>query len=176
MFERAWLDRFLALLPPGAPVLDLGCGMAEPIAAYVIERGHPVTGVDGAPAMIALCRARFPAQRWIVADVRGFHLGETFAGLLAWDSLFHLPPDQQRAMFPVFGRHVGPGGALMFTSGPHHGIAMGEFEGEPLYHASLDAAEYQTLLHSHGFDVLAHRVEDPGCGDHTVWLARRRDQ
>ena len=33
--ERGWLDRFLALVPPGGCVLDVGCGMGEPIARYV---------------------------------------------------------------------------------------------------------------------------------------------
>ena len=26
LFERGWLDRFTALLPPGGSVLDIGCG------------------------------------------------------------------------------------------------------------------------------------------------------
>ena len=61
--ERGWLDRFLALLPDGASVLDLGCGMGEPIARYLIARGCRVTGVDTSQPMLALCRTRFPAQR-----------------------------------------------------------------------------------------------------------------
>jgi hypothetical protein len=49
---------------------------------------------------------------------------------------------------------------------------MGAIEGEPLYHASLDGAEYRALLRENGFTVVAHAVEDPSCGGHTVWLAR----
>jgi hypothetical protein len=45
-------------------------------------------------------------------------------------------------------------------------------EGEPLYHASLDEAEYRSLLNSHGFAVVSHVVEDPKCGGHTIWLAK----
>ncbi|WP_349510073.1 MULTISPECIES: hypothetical protein [unclassified Bradyrhizobium] len=45
LFERAWLDRFRALLPPAGSVLDLGCGSAEPLAEYLIGLDHPVTGV-----------------------------------------------------------------------------------------------------------------------------------
>ena len=30
------------------------------------------------------------------------------------------------------------------------------------------------LLGRNGFDVVAHGAEDPGCGGHAVWLARRR--
>ena len=33
LHERAWLERFAALLPAGGGVLDIGCGMGEPIAA-----------------------------------------------------------------------------------------------------------------------------------------------
>jgi hypothetical protein len=62
----------------------------------------------------------------------------------------------------------------MFTSGPSHGEAIGTLEGEPLYHASLDPAEYRELLDTHGFDVVRHVAEDPECGGHTVWLARLR--
>ena len=171
--ERAWLDRFFAVARPGGSVLDLGCGGGEPIARHVIECGYRVTGVDSAPSLSALCKGRFPAQEWIVAEMRTLALGRAFSGILAWDSFFHLGPDDQRRMFPVFRRHAAPGAALMFTAGPREGEAIGTYRGEPLYHASLDAAEYRALLEKSGFEVVSHVVEDPGCGGHTVWLARR---
>ena len=77
-------------------------------------------------------------------------------------------------MFPIFRTHAAQRAALMFTSGPAHGVAIGTFEGEPLYHASLDPAEYRALLDKNGFAVVAHAVEDPTCGGHTIWLAQRR--
>jgi hypothetical protein len=46
------------------------------------------------------------------------------------------------------------------------------YRGEPLYHASLAPEEYRTLLKSTGFRVVAHIVEDPNCGRHTIWLAQ----
>ena len=59
LFEKPWLDRFRALLPPAAPILDVGCGSAEPMAGYLIGLGHPVVGVDSSPAMIDVCRRAF---------------------------------------------------------------------------------------------------------------------
>src|SRR3954467_11847349 len=108
LFERPWLDRFLALVPRGGAGLDLGCGWGEPIARTLIEAGFGVTGVDSSPAMIALCESRFPDARWLVADMRGLSLGQRFDGILAWDSFFHLRPGDQRAMFPVFRDHAAP--------------------------------------------------------------------
>jgi SAM-dependent methyltransferase len=172
LFEKPWLDRFRALLPPAAPILDIGCGSAEPMARYLIELGHPCVGVDSSPAMIDVCQARFPNQEWVVADMRELALRRTFGGILAWDSFFHLCHDDQRRMFPLFRAHAAPHAALMFTSGPAHGEAIGSFGGEPLYHASLDAAEYRALLAANGFHVVSHVVEDPDCGRHTIWLAQ----
>jgi SAM-dependent methyltransferase len=172
LLEKPWLDHFGALLPPAGPILDLGCGSAEPMAAYLIGLGHPVVGVDSSPAMIDVCRKHFPGQEWIVADMRQLALQRQFSGILAWDSFFHLCHDHQREMFPVFREHAAPNAVLMFTSGPGHGEAIGSFGGEPLYHASLDPAEYRSLLDRNGFHVVSHVVEDPDCGGHTVWLAQ----
>jgi 2-polyprenyl-3-methyl-5-hydroxy-6-metoxy-1,4-benzoquinol methylase len=172
LVERGWLNRFTALLPPGGTVLDLGCGMGEPIARHLVESGYRVTRVDASPAMIALCRARFPEQDWRVADMRGLAPGRRHDGILAWDSLFHLGHADQRRMFPVFRNHAAPGAALMFTSGPSHGVSPGCFEGETLFHASLGPAGYRALLAENGFQVMAHRAGDPDCGGRTVWLAR----
>ena len=173
LFEKGWLDRFRALVPSGGSVLDIGCGSAEPIAAYLIGRGHAVTGIDTSPTMISISRSRFPAHHWLVHDMRALALGTRFQGVLAWDSFFHLTYEHQRAMFPIFAAHAAPGAPLMFTSGPQHGEAIGSFQGEDLYHASLDPAEYRTLLGANGFSVLAYVAEDPTCGRHTVWLAQR---
>lgn len=169
--ERPWLDRFLSHVHPGGTVLDVGCGMGEPIDRHLIERGFQVVGVDASPSMIELCRARFPASEWVVADMRELELGRRFAGILAWDSFFHLGMDDQRSMVPRFASHVQEGAPLMFTSGPEEREAIGTYCEEPLYHASLDFAEYENILATNGFEVRAHVAEDPECGEHSIWLA-----
>jgi hypothetical protein len=169
--ERAWLDRFLAHVPAGGVVLDMGCGAAEPIARYIIEAGFLVVGIDSSPTMIDMCRERFPTAEWQVEDMRHLELGRRFNGLLAWDSFFHLPKTDQREMFTRFAAHALPAAPLLFTSGRSSGEAIGSYRGEPLYHASLAPSEYRRLLAFNGFSVRAHRAEDPECGDHTVWLA-----
>ena len=173
LFEKAWLDRFIAVAMPGASVLDLGCGSGRPLAAYLVGRGLRVHGVDSSPTMTSLFRENFPEQETTVGDMRQLSLGRRFAGVLAWDSFFHLSYDDQRRMFPIFRDHAAAGAPLLFTSGPRHGEAIGQFRGEALYHASLAAEEYRALLADNGFTVLDARMEDPDCGGHSVWLARR---
>lgn len=171
--EGPWVARLVSLLAPGAAVLDLGCGSGVPIARLLVERGFAVTGVDGAAAMLALFRDNVPAAEAIHADMRGLALGRTFGAIVAWDSFFHLAPDEQRSMFARLRDHAEPGAGLLFTSGDVEGSAIGALEGEPLYHGSLDAEEYRTRLAAAGFTVLAHVRTDPASGDRTVWLAQR---
>lgn len=173
LHEKAWLDRMLALVPAGGSILDLGCGMGEPIAHYLAGRGHAVTGVDSSPSLIAMARERLPDQEWIVGDMRMLDLGRRFDGLIAWHSFFHLSPDDQRAMFARFAAHAKPGAPLMFTSGTAQGEAIGAWQSEPLYHGSLDPAGYEASLAANGFAVAERVLRDPDCGTATIWLAIR---
>jgi hypothetical protein len=62
----------------------------------------------------------------------------------------------------------------MFTSGNEEGSAIGELDGDLLYHGSLDPGKYRALLDAAGFDVVAHVVADPNCPFRTIWLAQQR--
>lgn len=172
LVEKPWLDRFLGHVPQAGSLLDLGCGSGEPIARYLIEQGRRLTGVDASPGAIDLCRARFPDHDWLVADMRGLDLGRQFDGLIAWHSSFHLSRSDQRALFAVFARHLTPGGVLMFTSGDEDGERIGQWRGEPLYHASLSTAGYREQLTAAGFEVIDHTVGDYTRDEATVWLCR----
>ena len=173
LFEQPWLDRFLNLAPPGSSILDVGRGSPEPIAPYFIEQGNKVTGVDSSPSLIKICQHRFPRERWIVSDMRELCLNARFEALIAWDSLFHLCPEDQGGMFELLAKHSAPKAILMFTSGPGNGEPLASIGATPLPR-QLGRAEYRQLLNDHGFAVLEHIVHDPTCGHHTIWLAQLR--
>lgn len=178
LYEKVWLDRFSALLSQHSNILDLGCGSAKPIAAYMIEQGHRVTGVDSSKAMLEMARQNFPEHlfpecNWIQGDMRTVKLIEKFQGILVWDSFFHLSPEHQSAMFQQFDHFSMQDTVLMFTSGPAYGEQIGDLFGEPLYHASLSSEQYTQLLNRFGFKVIIMIAEDPNCTGHTVWLAQK---
>ncbi|WP_295239976.1 class I SAM-dependent methyltransferase [uncultured Brevundimonas sp.] len=165
--EAVWLDRFVVGLPAGASILDVGCGSGWPIGAALLERGFQLTGVDASPGLIAHAQTTLPEGVWSVADMRDAFPPGTFDGVLAWHSLFHLSPDDQKKVLPKMAASVAEGGRLMFTSGQAHGETIGQWRGEPLYHASLDPEAYRALLADAGL-----RVEYDGA-ETGVWLARR---
>ena len=172
--DKPFIERFLSFLPRGATVLDLGCGGGSPVALHMVAQGFRVTGVDSSPTLISLCRTRMPDQEWIVGDMRSLDLGRRFQGILAWDSFFHLRHQEQQTMFKIFAVHAAPATILMFNAGFDHGEAVGSYRGDPLYHASLDASEYQASLTDFGFELLEHSINDPAKGGRIFWLARSR--
>jgi SAM-dependent methyltransferase len=174
--DKPCIERFLGFLPRGAMILDLGCGGGSPVALHMVAHGFRVTGVDSSPTLISLCRTRMPDQEWVVGDMRSLALGRRFQGILAWDSFFHLRHQDQRAMFRIFALHAAPGAIVMFNAGFGHGEAVGCYQGDPLYHASLDASEYQALLADSGFELLEHSINDPAKGGRIFWVARGRKQ
>jgi len=174
LWERPALEACVAGRAPGLRVLDLGCGSGQPIAAWFVARGDHVTGVDGAAAMVEEARRRVPRMEVIHADMRGLSLGQSFDIILAFNSFFHLSPDDQRAMFPVFAAHAAADARLLFTSGPDAGDAFGTVGNSPVYHASLAPKDYRAAMDAAGFEVIWFRPEDAELRGHSVWLARFR--
>ena len=173
LIERAWLDRFCALLPPGVSVLDAGCGTGDPIASHLIAHGFRVTGVDFASAMLDIARARHPEARWVEADLRDFGLGATFDGIIAWHSFFHLTPEEQERALARLSAHLGANGVMMLTVGPEAGEVLGRVGDDVIYHASLTREDYEHLLGKDGVRVVEFVADDKDCGGGTVLFARR---
>ena len=170
-FEKKWIDRFIACLPPGGEVLDVGCGSGIPIAQYLLKQNFQVTGVDAAPAMVKISSSRFPQGKWLVMDIRSLHLPQKFDGIVGWDSFFHLDQAEQRLALDVFCRHLKQNGALLLTIGDKPGEVLGTVDGQQVYHASLDPTEYKEILTSAGFTDVTMVLCDKDCGDHSVLLA-----
>ena len=105
-------------------------------------------------------------------DMRTLSLSRRFEGILAWDSFFHLSPEDQRPMFSIFRTHAASKAALIFTSGPSHGEAIGTYQDEPSYQGSLDEAEYRLLLNE--MDLMSRLTSSrtPTGGRHTIGLAQ----
>lgn len=173
LFEARWLARFTSCLPAGGRVLDLGCGTGDPIARWFIAEGFQVTGVDFADAMLEIARDRWPDGDWRTADMRALDLGETFNGIVAWNSFFHLRPDEQRICIGQMARHLAPGGTLLVTVGHKEGEVTGTVGGETVYHASLSPAGYASCLEDNGLRLTGFLAEDPETQQHSVLMARK---
>ncbi|MBZ3904628.1 MULTISPECIES: class I SAM-dependent methyltransferase [Streptomyces] len=98
-----------AALPPGAAVLELGCGAGR-ITHALVGLGHPVVAVDQSADMLASVRDATPVH----ADIEGLDLGRRFpAVVLAGYLVNTIVPGQRDAFLATCRRHVADDGVVL---------------------------------------------------------------
>lgn len=162
--------RWARALPPGAAVLDLGCGSGVPIAAALLEDGFVVHGVDASPALVDAFRRRFPAAPVACESIETSPcFGRRFDGALAVGVLFLLPADAQRAVIQRVAHALRDGGRFLFTAPAQACEWTDVLTGQPS--RSLGAATYRALAAAAGL-AWEGEAEDEG-GNHYSFLRRR---
>jgi SAM-dependent methyltransferase len=109
----ARLTRFLALLPPGASILELGCGAGNH-SAEMLAAGFKVRATDGSAEMaeIASRRLGHPVET-LLFDELDEH--EAYDGVWASACLVHVPRDDLAAILRRIRRALKPDG-LFYAS------------------------------------------------------------
>lgn len=140
------IDAFLDRLNPGASVLELGAGAGQ-AAAYVAEKGYPVTAMDLSPANVELARLRGIDARVGDFTDSAFHIGE-FDGLLAMNSLLHVKKDLLPGVLKVVRRSLRSGGiaAIIVWGGVNYeGTLDDEWTDPPRFFAFYSDDDFATL-------------------------------
>jgi SAM-dependent methyltransferase len=176
--DRTGVPEVLALsnaIPPGALVLDVGCGNGIPLTRTLLSEGHRVVGLDTSREMLCRLQRNFPS----VPAVRGaaqfspFRLA-CFDAAIAWGVLFHLPPPQQVAAIASLSRVLKAGAPFLFTSGDEVDGSRDDFvgvmNGVTFHYYSFTADRYREILAEHGFTLLDTHVD---AGKNFYYLARR---
>ena len=106
--RQARLTRFLALLPSGAAILELGCG-AGGDTAEMLARGFDVRPTDGSPEMADVAAKRLGrlVETLLFHDIDAV---ETFGGVWANACLLHVPREELADVLALIWRALKPGG------------------------------------------------------------------
>jgi SAM-dependent methyltransferase len=102
------LTRFLALLPPAATILELGCG-AGADSAEMLARGYDVRPTDGSPEMASVASRRLgrPVETLLFHDL---HDVEEYDGVWANACLLHVPRPELAPVLALIRRALKPAG------------------------------------------------------------------
>ena len=98
-----------AAVPPGAEILDLGCGAGR-LAHPLIDLGHPVTAVDNSAGMLAHVRG----ATTVLADIETLDLDRRFPVVLLASHLVNTPDDRLRGrLLAACRRHLAADGRVL---------------------------------------------------------------
>jgi len=147
-------------LPPGAAVLDVGCGAGVPISQALIEEGCVVYGIDPSPTMVAAFRERLRGVVACEALEDSMFFNRSFDGVLAWGVMFLLDSGSQRLLIAKAARALLPGGRFLFTAPSQSCEWRDALTGRPSISLGYDA--YESLLRAEGFTLQATASDEGG--------------
>jgi SAM-dependent methyltransferase len=154
------VQKWARTLPPGAAVIDLGCGPGFPITEVLVVEGLNTFGVDAAPSFVHAFRRNLPDTPVVCEAVQdSSFFGRTFSGVLAWGLIFLLSPADQRLLIQRIADILVPGGRLLFTAPAEPVVWNDAMTG--LKSSSLGAEEYRRQLSAVGLSVTSE-YEDEG--------------
>lgn len=170
----SWLSELTPLLAPYSAVLDLGCGCGVPVAQE-LSKNFQVTGVDISSVQIGRAKQLVPKAQFLCADMSEVDFApHSFAAIVAFYSIIHVPVEEQIALFGKIRTWLQPGGYLMATVG--HTAWTGTEDnwlvpGATMFWSHADADTYQRWLQESGFAILWSRFIPEGDSGHTLLLA-----
>ncbi|MEU8969734.1 class I SAM-dependent methyltransferase [Streptomyces monashensis] len=142
-------DIIAAAVPPGAHILELGCGVGR-MTHPLLERGFTVTAVDESADMLARVRG----ARTVCGPIEELDLGgEKFDVVMLASFLVHTSDEQvRRGLLRTCARHVAEGGWVLIQR-----------EGED-YHTNVP----RERVDPSGFTIRIASVEPAGDGVNSV--------
>jgi 2-polyprenyl-3-methyl-5-hydroxy-6-metoxy-1,4-benzoquinol methylase len=165
-------------LPPGARVLDVGCGSGW-LCEYFARFGYEVTGIDISQDLIEMARERLAGvpfgadhetglnYEFLVHDIEAGALDKTFDAIICYDSLHHFEDehavlknlytmlDQWGQLFVLEGEHPPAGSA---TEAELRAV-MNQYE---TLESPFTRPYLLSLLQQHGFAVVGDFVSVNG--------------
>ena len=102
-----------AAVPAGASILELGCGtgrILRPLAAL----GHPVTGVDDSPEMLA----RSPDLATVCSPIQSLRLDRAFDAVVLASNMVNAERGTRREFLATVRHHLRADGIAVFQQSP----------------------------------------------------------
>lgn len=153
---RHWARSLL----PNATVLDVGCGIGDPISKALIDEGLTVYGIDASPSMVQIFKQNFPnCPVACEAAEDSLFFNRQFDAIIAWGLMFLLPEETQEVVIRKMANALYAGGKLLFTA-PSRSMKW-EDAVTATESRSLGAERYRELLAASGLSLI-EEFEDEG--------------
>ena len=161
---RIAFEDWVALLPPGGHVLDIGCGHGMPVVATLLARGFEVTGIDLSEGILARARAAYPAAHLRNLTAAELTEQDRYDGVCSFFSLLHTDPIELRVALDRIRRALKPGGYLLIGSLMSdlsvRFAPMYRFKGQWVWGNEFSLEEIQTALTEYNRFTIVHVTED----------------
>jgi SAM-dependent methyltransferase len=152
---EAWLN----LIPPGANVLDAGCGHGDPVIKRLLRKGFAVTGTDISPRMLDLARKNARRAKYLNLAIAEVTAEAEFSAVCSFSSMLYQDPIDFFTSIYRIHCALKPGGLLFLYAYDLHpswrGLPYDKAINQWMWSWTYSKQEVKGALEEHGyFEVL----------------------
>lgn len=166
--------RALTFAESRGKALDVGCGRTGRIMDLLEKEGFAPQGLDVSEQMISLAQNRNPQWQFHHQDICSYHLSEKYDFISAWDSIWHVPLQQQTEVIAKLANALTPNGVMIFSFGGVNepGEHTDDTMGPMMYYSSLGTNGFIQILIDNGCTI-KHLEFDQQPELHTYIIAQK---
>jgi SAM-dependent methyltransferase len=166
--------RAIAFVKNRGEALDVGCGCTGRLIDLFLEKGFNPEGVDISSEMLKLAKKRHPEIKFHYGNICEWKLPKKYDFISAWDSIWHIPLNQQEKVLEKLFFALNSGGVCVFSCG---GVDEPEeyrddSMGPELYYSTLGISGFLKVI-SNSNCVCRHLEYDQYPELHTYFIIQK---
>jgi len=140
--------RALTFAKSKGKALDVGCGCTGRFIDLLLSEGFTPEGVDVSEQMLRLAKRRHPKVMFHQQDICAWSMETKYDFITAWDSIWHVPLEQQENVISKLAASLNQGGVFIFSFGgtDQPDEHTNDFMGPTVYYSTLGINGYAALL------------------------------
>ncbi|MCG9648577.1 class I SAM-dependent methyltransferase [Vibrio brasiliensis] len=137
-------NKAISFVKSRGKALDIGCGCTCRFIELLKTEGFIPSGLDVSAEMIRIARNKHPDVNFIHGDICEYQITDKYDFITAWDSIWHVPLNEQRNVLTKIIEMLNPGGVFIFSFG-------GTDEQGEHTNSVMGPEVYYSTLGTHGF-------------------------
>jgi predicted TPR repeat methyltransferase len=152
-------NRAVSFVEKRGLALDVGCGCTGRFIDLLQGHGFTAQGVDLSTAMLDLAKDKHPDVEFFNEDICEWTPPKKYDFITAWDSIWHIPLEQQECVLTKLVSALNSNGVLIFSCGGtrEEGDHTDSTMGPEVYYSTLGTKGFLKLFL--GLDCLVRHLE-----------------
>jgi ubiquinone/menaquinone biosynthesis C-methylase UbiE len=161
--DKFWLDKFVAYLPKGSRILDIGCAFGRD-AKFFTDNGFDTTGIDLSENMVKKAKDFSPSSKFYVMDMQNLDFdNQSFDGIWCSAALLHLNKNDATLALKEIKRVLKKDGFLYLNlkEGIGEKVIVDErYQNSEKFYSYYQESEIKDLLSKFNFKIIDFEIKN----------------
>lgn len=141
-------ERAISFVKSRGNALDVGCGCTGRFIDLLLGEGFSPEGIDISSEMVRLAKNKHPKIKFYKKNICEWELPKKYDFITAWDSIWHIPLEQQESVLEKLLSALNSGGVCIFSGGgaDEPGDHRDDYMGPEVYYSTLGISGFLKVI------------------------------